>query len=278
MILMSVDVESWVHRQVFDIPLSEQTKELDAGHVLRSTRIILELFKRYDVKATFFVLGTVAEWYPELIEDMKNDGHEVGIHGYTHTRLTHHTRESFDEEIKKTISILNGMGVTPHSYRSPAFTRADFQYEVLRSNGIRYDSSVFPVKTPLYDGTAYGSSPFIIEDGIIEVPCSVLKVSGIRIPVGGFYLRLFGGRLNHAIFRKVEQKNGIAVMYLHPWELLEIPRDIRMDNGRRVELSFLKNRFAYYKIPMLKQFEYLLRKLDFNSFEGAREYIDGLLA
>ncbi len=62
MILMSVDVESWVHRQVFKIPLSEQTKELDGGHVLRSTKIILELFKKYRTKATFFVLGTVVEW------------------------------------------------------------------------------------------------------------------------------------------------------------------------------------------------------------------------
>ncbi len=72
MIIMSVDVESWVHRQVFNIPLSEQTKELDSGHVLRSTRIILELFRKYNTKATFFVLGTVAEWYPELIDDMNH--------------------------------------------------------------------------------------------------------------------------------------------------------------------------------------------------------------
>ena len=103
---MSVDVESWVHRPIFNVPLTEQTKELDGGHVLRSTKIILELFKKHGTKATFFVLGTVAEWYPELIEAIKNDGHEIGIHGYTHTRLSDHTRESLDVEIKKTLSIL----------------------------------------------------------------------------------------------------------------------------------------------------------------------------
>ena len=126
---MSVDIESWVHRPVFNIPLSEQTKELDGGHVLRSTKMILELFRKYQTKATFFVLGTVAEWYPELIEDMKNDGHEIGIHGYTHMRLCNHTRESFNEEIKKTVSILNSMGVEPYGYRSPAFSAADFLYD-----------------------------------------------------------------------------------------------------------------------------------------------------
>ena len=184
---MSVDVESWVHRPIFDIPLTDQTKELDGGHVLRSTEIILELFNRYGTKATFFVLGVVAEWYPELIEAIKNEGHEIGIHGYTHTRLTEHTRESFDKEIKKTLSILDGMGVTPHVYRAPSFTKAEFLFEVLSKNGIKYDSSIFPIKTPLYDGTMYGCSPFKIDPGIIEIPCSVLHISKFRIPVGGFF-------------------------------------------------------------------------------------------
>src|SRR4030067_1509522 len=160
MILMSVDVESWVHRPVFNVPLSEQTKELDGRHVLRATKIILELFKKYQAKATFFVLGTVAEWYPELIEAIKSDGHEIGIHGYTHKRICNHTMESFDEEIKKTLSILNSMGVKPRGYRSPAFSRADFLYEILNQYGITYDSSILPIKTPLYDGTSYDCHPF----------------------------------------------------------------------------------------------------------------------
>lgn len=274
MIIMSVDVESWVHRMVFNIPLSEQTKELDGGHVLKSTRIILELFKRYHIKATFFVLGTVVEWYPELIEEMKNDGHEIGIHGYTHKRLCHHTRESFDEEIKKTISILNSMGVTPCGYRSPAFTKADFQYDVLNKNGITFDSSVFPIKTPLYDGTSYGSRPFIIDRDIVEIPLSILKIAGIRMPVGGFYLRLFGSRINYALFKKIEKRNGIAVMYFHPWEILDIPHEIHIEKNKRIKLPFLKKKFAYYKIPMLKQVEYLLGRIDFTNFEQSKNYID----
>ena len=222
---MSVDVESWVHRLVFNIPPSDQTKELDNGHVLRSTRIVLELFKKYQTKATFFVLGTVAEWYPELIEEMKNDGHEIGIHGYTHKRLCNHTRDSFDEEIKKTISILNSMGVKPSGYRAPAFSTADFLYDVLRENGLRYDSSIIPVKTPLYDGTSYDCYPFIISRGIMEIPCSVLKVSKLRFPAGGFYLRLFGSQVNYMLLKKIEKKYGIAVLYFHP-QILSYPEDI----------------------------------------------------
>lgn len=271
---MSVDIESWVHRQVFNIPLSEQTKELDNGHVLRATRIILDLFKKYNAKATFFVLGTVAEWYPELIEEMKNDGHEIGVHGYTHKLLYDHDRESFDEEIKKTLSILNGMGVKPRGYRAPAFSTANFLYEVLSNNGVDYDSSVFPIKTPLYDGTAYDCYPFIIDRGIVEIPLSVLKISGFRIPVGGFYLRLFGSRMNYLLFKKIEQRNGIAVMYFHPWEILDIPYEISIEKDKRIKLPFLKKKFAYYKIPMLKKLEYLLGKINFTNFERSGSYIN----
>ena len=272
--LMSVDVESWVHRQVFNIPLTEQTKELDGGHVLRSTKIILELFRKYRTKATFFILGIVAEWYPELIKEMKRDGHEVGIHGYTHKRLCDHTRESFDAEIKKTVSILKSMEVEPRGYRAPAFTRADFMYEVLNRNGITYDSSVFPVKTPLYDGTSFSCRPFVIEHSIIEIPCSILKIGKMRIPVGGFYLRLLGRRLNYLLFKEIRKRNGLAVMYFHPWEILDIPAEINLKNGRHVELSFAKKIFAYYKIPMLNEIEYLLEKIKFTNFKGAGPYIN----
>jgi polysaccharide deacetylase family protein (PEP-CTERM system associated) len=270
---MSVDIESWVHRQIFNIPLSEQTKELDNGHVLRSTRIILELFRKYHTKATFFVLGIVAEWYPEIIEEMRNDGHEIGIHGYTHKRLCNHTRESFDEEIKKTISILNNMDVKPCGYRAPAFSNADFLYEILNKNGISYDSSIFPIKTPLYDGTSYDCRPFIIDRGIVEIPCSVLKISKLRVPSGGFYLRLLGSRINYVLLKKIEKRYGIAVMYFHPWEILDIPDNIYLEKDKKIRLSFLKKQFAYYKIPMLEKLEYLVGKMNFTNFQEARSYI-----
>lgn len=270
---MSVDLESWVHRPVFNLPVSEQTKELDGGHVLKSTKLVLELFRKHHTKATFFILGTVAEWYPELIEEIKNEGHEIGIHGYTHKSLYEHNKTSFDEEIRKTILILKKYGVKPYGYRSPCFSRADFLWEVLNENGITYDSSIFPIKTPLYDGTSYDCRPFIIGEGIIEIPCSVLKISKLRMPVGGFYLRLFGGRINKILLKEIEKRNGIAVMYFHPWEVLDIPENIDIEKGKRVRLSFIKKKFAYYKIPMLNKLEYLLRKINFTNFKGAIGHI-----
>ena len=166
------------------------------------------------------------------------------------------------------------MGVKPLGYRAPSFTRAEFLYEVLNINEIKYDSSVFPVKTPLYDGTSYGNRPFMIDRDIVEIPMSVLKIAGVRIPVGGFYLRLFGGWMNYMLFKKIEERYGIAVMYLHPWEILDIPEEIYIETGKRVRLSFAKKKFAYYRIPMLKELEYLLRKVSFTNFERSKSYID----
>jgi polysaccharide deacetylase family protein (PEP-CTERM system associated) len=274
---MSVDIESWVQRPIFNVPIPDQTKELDGGHVLRSTRMIIELFRKHRTKATFFVLGTVAEWYPELIEEIVTDGHEVGLHGYTHKRLCDHTRESFDEEIKKTISILNEFGVDPKGYRAPAFSRAEFLYEVLSDNGIEYDSSIIPVKTPLYDGTSYDCHPFIIDRGILEIPCSVWKMSKLRIPVGGFYVRLLGARVNCKLLEKIDKRYGIAVMYFHPWEVLDIPGNHYLDQDERPMMPFLKKQFSYYNIPMLDKLEYLLENLNFTNIKEARRDIDKLV-
>ncbi|MHA2039547.1 MAG: DUF3473 domain-containing protein, partial [Promethearchaeota archaeon] len=105
-----------------------------------------------------------------------------------------------------------------------------------------------------------------------------LKISKLRIPAGGFYLRLLGSRINYIILKKIEERYGIAVMYFHPWEILDIPDNIYLEKDKRIRLSFLKKQFAYYKIPMLKNVEYLLEKINFTNFEGAGSYIDDTLS
>jgi peptidoglycan-N-acetylglucosamine deacetylase len=273
MLLMSVDLESWVHRKVYQIPLSQQTKELDGGHVLDATRIILRLFKKYNVRATFFTLGVIVEWYPELIQEIVRDGHEIGIHGYTHQLLYEHSEKTFDLEINKTVTILKKYKIRANGYRATAFTKADFMYRVLKKYNIVYDSSVFPIKTPLYDGTEYDSAPFIIENGIIEIPCSVLNVLKLRIPVGGFYLRLFGAWFNNLILKKIERNNDIGVIYLHPWEILKIPQKNKDKMNNFEYLNLLKRVFAFYKIPMTRKLEFLLIKNNFVSFQDGLELV-----
>lgn len=129
--IMTVDLESWVHRPIFKIPDREQTKKRDNGHLVEATRKILRIFREYGTHATFFVLGVVAEWYPELIEQIYSEGHEIAVHGYSHLPLINHTRESFEYELSKSIEILKSLSETPIGYRAPIFTLSDFLFDVL---------------------------------------------------------------------------------------------------------------------------------------------------
>jgi polysaccharide deacetylase family protein (PEP-CTERM system associated) len=270
MFVMSIDLESWVHRPIFRLPIERQTKLLDADFIPAAVEILLERLDRFKAKATFFCLGTVAEWYPDVIRGIVSEGHELAVHGYTHRFLHEHTRHSFEDEIKRTQDILARFAEEPTGFRASTCTYAPFLYEVLEDYGFRYDSSILPIKTPLYDWSMYeNSTPFWVTPGILEIPLSIYKLAGIRIPVGGLYLRLLGAGANVRLLRRIESRFGIAVFYIHPWELLSNPR---------VPVSLPKRVFAHYRIPALEAFEKVLQSFAWKDFRDALEIIGQELA
>jgi polysaccharide deacetylase family protein (PEP-CTERM system associated) len=261
MFIMSIDLESWVHRPIFRIPVHEQSKALDNGFIPRAVDAVLDSLARFEAKATFFCLGSVAEWYPEAIGAIAREGHELAVHGYTHRRLTEHTRQSFEEEIERTQDLLGVFGDRPIGFRATTFSYAPFLYEVLEQHGFEYDSSVLPVRTPLYDWSKYGSSkPFWATSRVLEVPISMYAFRGIRIPVGGFYFRLLGGLADVQLLRRAERKLGIAVFYVHPWELVE---------ASGVPVPMPKRVVAYYRIPALRAFEKVLGSFAWADFRDS---------
>ena len=270
MFIMSVDLESWVHRPVFRVPIERQTKLEDAGFIPAIAEVLLGRLAKFKAKATFFCLGTVAEWYPEVIEGIVAQGHELGVHGYTHRFLHEMTRQSFEDEIRKTQDILAKYTERPIGFRASTLTYAPFLCEVLEDCGFKYDSSILPIKTPLYDWSMYeDSSPFWATPRILEIPLSIYKVAGMRVPVGGLYLRLLGGSLNVELLRRIERRFGIAVFYIHPWEISTNPR---------VPVSLPKRIFAHYRIPALGAFEKVLRSFNWVSFEDSLDVVGGELA
>jgi len=264
--IMSIDLESWLHRPIFQIPPERQTKLEDAGFIPRAVELLLERLDRFNAKATFFCLGSVAEWYPEVIEAIVAQGHELAVHGHTHRPLHEHTRATFEDEVKRTVSILTQCGERPIGFRAPTFSRAPFLYEVLENNAFRYDSSILPVRTPLYDWSMYnGSDPFWATSGILEIPLSIHKVPLLgRVPVGGIYLRLLGGLVDTQLLKRVERTYGIAVFYIHPWELLPNPR---------VRLPLAKRTVAYYRIPALHAFERVLSSFAWTDFRDSLDLL-----
>ncbi len=222
--VFTVDVEDGVSiamRDAFSVE-SEQT-----GRVVNLTTKILELLDNYKTKATFFVLGQVAEKFPKLVKQIADEGHELGVHGYDHLQFFRMTRkEAFNEitRAKKLIEDISGDEVLGH--RAPAFSitpETQWGLDVIAEAGFIYDSSVMPIR-----GNRYGWQHFPREitriktagnRELIEVPMSTITILGQRVPVcGGGYLRLSPKWITQKAFERVT-KNRSAIVYLHPYEL-----------------------------------------------------------
>lgn len=264
--ILQIDVEEWYS----DLDIKDWGSY--ENRIVQSTNKLLSILKERNVQATFFVLGYVAEHFPELVERIKDGNHEIGSHGYSHTPITRQTPSEFEEDLLKSIRILEKItGDKILGYRAPQFTvveKTSWAIDIMKKNGLEYDSSIFPVKTHLYgvpDALLY---PYHIsssnikkdehEEDFLEIPLSVYKIPGIKknIPIaGGFYLRFFPYRfIRHAI-KKINKANHPAVCYLHPWEL----------DPEQPRISSLKC-YHYYRLHSTeKKFKKLLRDFEFTS-------------
>ncbi len=221
--ILTVDVEEAFHRN--DLRLSRRQRELLGGRVVEQTELLVSLVRAAGQRGTFFVLGEVAERYPDLVRRLAAEGFELGLHGYSH-RLVYEQREGeFLKETQAAKALLEEVGKRKViGFRAPSWSitqRSLWALKILASMGFQYDSSILPAKA--YLGGVSGSNPLIHrrkEADIIEVPPSIVSMGRFRLPFsGGLYLRTLPyGFIRHCIMRL--NKKGIpAVIYLHPWEL-----------------------------------------------------------
>ena len=267
--ILTVDVEDWY----MDTDIS--TWELYEDRVVESTNKIIKLLNESNTKATFFILGYVAEHFPELVERIKDEDHEIATHGYSHTPITQQTPSEFEEDLLKSVGILEKItGDKVMGYRACQFTVMEetaWAIEVLKKNGLKYDSSVFPVKTHLYGVPdaplfPYRISPADItkeadpEEDFLEIPLSVYRIPIVHknIPVaGGFYLRFFPYWFIKHAMKKINGKNQPVVFYIHPWEL--DPKQPRIK-----ELEW----YHYHRLESTeRKFRKILRDFKFMSIE-----------
>jgi len=227
--ILTVDVEDWY----MDTDISAWDSYED--RVVQSTEKILEILDETNTKATFFVVGYVAEHFPELIEDIKNRGHEIATHGYSHTPIKEQTPYEFEEDLLKSVRVLEKItGDKVMGHRACNFMvmeETEWVIEILKKNELKYDSSVFPVKTHLYSAPnaplyPYHTSSSNIkidnpEHDFLEFPLSVYRVPAVHknIPVaGGFYLRFFPYWFIKHAMKKISKMGQPVIFYIHPWE------------------------------------------------------------
>ena len=257
---MTIDFEDWY--QGLEIPMSRWGGFED--RIEQSGRTTLELLGESGTRATFFVLGAVAERHPRLVGEIAAAGHEIASHGHSHTLVYRQTKESFREELRRSIGVLEELGQAPVTgYRAPFFSitkESLWALEILVEEGLRYDSSVFPTRNPRYGIADAPRWPHLIETNrgaLHEIPISTWEVGGQRVPVGGgAYFRIWPYALTRKAFRDLNRRSRSAVFYLHPWELdpshprIPLPRRVGLTHyfnlkATRARLSRLLREFAF---------------------------------
>lgn len=225
--VLSFDVEEHFQVSAFWSVARRQQWDRLESRVEQNTLRLAELLARAETKATFFVLGWVAERQPGLVKELARQGHEIASHGYGHELVTNQTDGEFREDVRRSRRILEDLtGERVYGYRAPSFsitTRTQWALSILVEEGYRYDSSIFPVRHDRYGMP--GAHPWChirktASGDLWEVPPSTLKVGSLRVPVaGGGYFRLYPYWLLRHFLCRVASHGHPLIMYLHPWEL-----------------------------------------------------------
>lgn len=283
---LSIDLEDWYHPELVRKFVLEK-EDL----IVESTMPLLKMLDSSDVKATFFVLGAIAEKHPELIREIHGRGHEIASHGYSHMPLHLLDEKNFENEMRRATKLLEAItGEKPIGFRAPSFSleqSTKWALSVLEKLGYKYDSSILPSNVSKLAGL-YGvsSAPANIyspskhditkisqraniqlsglgnftvssSEGIIEFPVSVVELCKLRIPVaGGFYFRFFPLKFTEFAIKKKNKENVPVMAFLHPWET--------HTKTPRLKMSRLSSFVTYFNIEQtLPKLEELLKTFKF---------------
>ncbi|GCF85164.1 XrtA system polysaccharide deacetylase [Geobacter sp. SVR] len=266
---LSVDVEDYFQVNAFAGRIRYEEWDLFPLRVENNTRRILDMFDECAQKATFFILGWIAERCPLLVREIHRRGHEIACHGYRHQLVYRLTAEQFRADIAAAKGILEDIcGERVLGYRAPSYSITNqslWALDVLAEEGFSYDSSIFPIRHDVYGIPGGERFPYDIAAGsgtLREFPLSTypLGIGGWRtqLPVaGGGYLRLFPVSLvSRAIGAINSRERQPVIVYFHPWEI--DPQQPRIRAGWRSSFRHYLNlgRMEFKIRHLLKRFRF----------------------
>jgi len=226
---LTIDVEDYFHVSAFAASIDRRNWDQYASRVTGNTQTLLNMLAEHDTRATFFVLGWVAERHPELVREIASQGHEVACHGYSHQLVYRQTPEVFLDETRRAKDLLEQIIQKPVlGYRAASYSitaRSEWALDILAEQGFRYDSSIFPVRHDRYGMPGARREPHVLRTpaghSIVEFPLSTFAVSSYRLPVaGGGYFRLFPYWFTRYALATINRKDRLPfIFYLHPWEI-----------------------------------------------------------
>jgi polysaccharide deacetylase family protein (PEP-CTERM system associated) len=230
---LSFDIEDWFHIVGIDALSDPASWPNLPTIVVERTRFILNLLREHNTRATFFILGWIADRYPEIVRDIAGAGHEIASHGHMHERVYTQTREQFRDDLRRSLdAISRGASAPIRGYRAPSFSitpGTEWAFDVIAEQGFTYDASLFPAKRG-HGGYPCPEEPHSLTTPsgkpLRELPMSVGRFGPARMAYsGGGYMRLLPLSL---IERGIAQSNRAGrpcVTYLHP-------RDFASDQPR----------------------------------------------
>lgn len=226
--VLTIDVEDYFHVAALAKSISVNDWNNIACRIEKNTHLLLDLFDKYNARATFFILGWIAERYPEIVKEINNRGHEIASHGYSHQLIYKQTPEQFRTETIKSKQLLEDItGKAVKGYRAASYSitnKSLWALDILYESGFQYDSSIFPVRHDNYGIPGSPTGPHVLKTSnghtLIEYPLSTYKFLGQVLPVaGGGYFRLYPYWLSRFFYKSINKSVKPFVFYLHPWEI-----------------------------------------------------------
>jgi polysaccharide deacetylase family protein (PEP-CTERM system associated) len=244
--IMSVDVEDYFHVEAFAGVVPRESWNRYPCRVVDNCNRLLDIFDRYGVKATFFMLGWVADRFPAMVREVHNRGHELACHSFWHLKVDSLTPSQFRADTRQACDAIGqAASVRVSGYRAPTWSiskRSPWAFDILGEEGFEYDSSIYPIRHDLYGTPGASRYPYahVCKDGrrLMEFPPATAKIAGMNFPAaGGGYLRILPLAYTSWVFTQFERAGQPLVLYLHPWEIDPAQPRIR---------GPLKSRFRHY--------------------------------
>ena len=268
--LLGIDFEEWFHPELIQKVLENEKKTFQ---VVKGIDKILELLRKHDTYATFFMVGEILEKFPDILDKILENGHEIGFHTMYHSRLdSDNFQEKFSKELDNFAILTNNKS---KGFRAPTFSlneKSSWAIDTLEQHGYVYDSSIVPAKTNLYGTPNAPKKPYKITSNsldsdnpkgkIIEFPLMTTKFLGKTVPAGGgFYLRTLPFGTTKKALRTYDAANIPGVFYIHSWELTP-------EYMPKIKLSVKNNFITYHNLDkVIDRMDYLLSNFQFTSFE-----------
>jgi polysaccharide deacetylase family protein (PEP-CTERM system associated) len=262
----TVDVEEYFQVKALESVVRRDEWLSHPSRVAHSIDALLGSLERNQARGTFFVLGWLAQYRPEVVLAIADAGHEVASHGFWHERVTTLDRDAFREDVRSSKQSLEDLvGAAVVGYRAPNFSiipGCEWAFDVLLEEGYRYDSSLFPIRRRGYGYPAARRVPHLIQrehGSLAEFPLATTSILAYPVPAaGGGYLRQFPYSVIRRAFREASDRSEPATFYIHPWEI---------DPGQpRLPVSSL-NRIRHYRglDSTLARIERLLKEFRFGT-------------